>query len=141
MNTKNLKKHLKEKGVKYALASYSDIHGVSELRAADIANNPYLGGAMVLAAGLEGIEQRIDPGTPHTDNMYLKSEQQLAELGVERLPRTLSDAVDALENDPLTNRVMGDLMTKTFVDFKREEWESYMNHVSDWERDRYLKFY
>ncbi len=115
--------------------------GRVELRAADIANNPYLGGAMVLAAGLEGIEQKIDPGAPHTDNMYLKSQQELAALGIERLPRTLADAVDAFENDPLSRQVMGDLMAQTFIDFKRNEWEEYMNHVSDWERSRYLKFY
>ena len=115
--------------------------GRVELRAADIANNPYLGGAMVLAAGLEGIEQKIDPGAPHTDNMYLKSQQELAALGIERLPRTLADAVDAFENDPLSRQVMGDLMAQTFIDFKRNEWEEYMNHVSEWERSRYLKFY
>jgi len=46
--------------------------GRVELRAADISNNPYLGGALVLAAGLEGIQEKIDPGSPHTENMYLK---------------------------------------------------------------------
>jgi glutamine synthetase len=112
-----------------------------ELRAADISNNPYLGGALVLAAGLEGIREKIDPGAPHTDNMYLKSAEELASLGVSYLPRTLAEAVDAFEADPLAREVFGDLMANTYVQFKREEWESYMNHVSDWERDRYLKFY
>ncbi len=115
--------------------------GRVELRAADISNNPYLGGAMVLAAGLEGIRERLDPGSPHTDNMYLKSDQELAELGVSYLPRTLEQAINCFEKDPLSKQVMGDLMFKTYVEFKRSEWEEYHNHVSDWEVDRYLKFF
>lgn len=115
--------------------------GRVELRAADSANNPYLGAALVLAAGLEGVRDKIDPGSPHVDNMYLKTPQELETLGVPYLPRTLAEAVNAFEADPLTKTVFGDLMAKTFVDFKRNEWESYMNHVSDWEREKYLKFY
>ncbi|MGI9301709.1 MAG: type III glutamate--ammonia ligase, partial [Gammaproteobacteria bacterium] len=92
--------------------------GRVELRAADISNNPYIGGAMVLAAGLEGIREKIDPGSPHTDNMYLKTDAELEELGVTYLPRTLSDAVEAFAADPLSREVMGELMRDTFVDFK-----------------------
>lgn len=115
--------------------------GRVELRSADISNNPYLGGAMALAAGLEGIRERIDPGDPHLENMYLKSEAELAEMGIGKLPRSLAEAIDALDADPLTEAVMGPAMKRSYVDFKRAEWESYSNHVSDWEIDRYLKFY
>lgn len=115
--------------------------GRVELRAADISNNPYLGGALTLAAGLEGIREKIDPGTPHTANMYLKSETELARLGVGYLPRTLEEAIEAFAADPLAREVFGDLMFETYVDFKRREWEQYHNHVSDWEVARYLKFY
>ena len=115
--------------------------GRVELRSADIANNPYLGGAMALAAGLEGIRERIDPGDPHTENMYLKSDEELAALGVEHLPRSLAEALDALDADPLTEAVMGSDMKRSYLEFKRAEWDSYINHVSDWEVDRYLKFY
>jgi len=112
--------------------------GRVELRSADVSNNPYLGGAMVLAAGLEGIKEGLDPGEPHRENMYLKSERELEALGIERLPRTLAEAIDALEADPLSEKVMGKLMKETYIDFKRGEWESYLNHVSDWEVNRYL---
>ena len=115
--------------------------GRVELRAADISNNPYLGGALVLAAGLEGIQEKIDPGAPHTENMYLKSESELAELGVSYLPRTLAEALDAFAADPLPRKVFGELMFQTYLDFKREEWYAYHNHVSDWETQRYLKFF
>ena len=112
-----------------------------ELRCADIANNPYLGGALALAAGLEGIREELDPGEPHLDNMYLKSDEELDALGVGYLPRNLSEAVDALETDPLAARVLGEAMLSAYVEFKRQEWESYHNHVSDWELNRYLKLY
>jgi glutamine synthetase len=115
--------------------------GRVELRAADSACNPYLGAALVLAAGLEGIEQDLDPGEPHLENMYLKSDAELEALGVKRLPKTLEEAVDAFEADPLTEKVFGKKMRNAWIDFKRDEWLSYLNHVSDWERSRYLKFY
>jgi glutamine synthetase len=115
--------------------------GRVELRATDSACNPYLGTAMVLAAGLEGIEKQLDPGDPHTENMYLKSEDELQKMGVVRLPRTLEEAVDAFDADPLSEATFGPAMKKAWVDFKRDEWMQYLNHVSDWERSRYLKFF
>jgi glutamine synthetase len=115
--------------------------GRVELRATDSACNPYLGAALVLAAGLEGIEQGLDPGDPHTENMYLKSEAELDKLGIRPLPKTLEEALDAFEADPLSKAVFGQSMFKAWLDYKRDEWLSYINHVSDWEKDRYLKFY
>ena len=115
--------------------------GRVELRAADSSCNPYLGAALVLAAGLEGIKNGMDPGEPRTENMYLKSEDELKEIGIRRLPRTLGEALEAFEKDPLTRSVFGDSMWKAWLDFKQDEWLSYMNHVSDWEYNRYLKFF
>lgn len=115
--------------------------GRIECRAADIACNPYLGAAMVLAAGLEGIREGLDPGDPHRENMYLYSEDELKAMGVAWLPRNLEEAIDAFEADPLSRAVFGDLMFRSFVDFKRQEWREYHNYVSDWERRRYLKFF
>lgn len=115
--------------------------GRVELRAADSACNPYLGAAMSVMAGLEGIREEIDPGEPHLDNMYYKTDQELRELGVRRLPSTLQEALDAFEADPLSRAVFGDKMFDAWLSFKRNEWLSYTNHVSDWEKGRYLKFY
>jgi glutamine synthetase len=115
--------------------------GRVELRPADSACNPYLGAALVLAAGLEGIREQIDPGEPYRENMYRKTPEELETLGVKLLPRTLEEAIDAFESDFLTKEVFGTAMHQAWVDFKREEWSSYHNHVSDWERDRYLKFF
>ena len=115
--------------------------GRVELRAADASNNPYLGAAMVLSAGLEGIREGLDPGEPCRENMYHKSDADLKALGITLLPRNLEEAIDAFEADPLSAEVMGADMFKAYASFRREEWESYHNHVSDWERARYLKFF
>ncbi len=115
--------------------------GRVELRSADSACNPYLGIAMMIAAGLEGIREKIEPGEPHLENLYYKTDQERAARGITWLPRSLSEAVDAFEQDPLSRAVFGDLMFDTWIEFKRDEWLSYLNHVSDWERDRYLKFF
>ena len=115
--------------------------GRIELRAADSACNPYLGAAMVLQAGLEGIAEGLDPGEPHTDNMYIKSNEELKQLGIGYLPETLEQALDAFEADPLAVRVMGQVMRDTWLDYKRNEWASYVHHISDWEHARYLRMY
>jgi glutamine synthetase len=115
--------------------------GRAELRVADSACNPYLGIAMALMAGLEGIEKKLDPGEPHRDNMYLKTPEELDRLGVSPLPRSLGDALDAFEADPLSRQVMGDGMFKAWLDYKRDEWQSFTSHVTDWEKARYLKFF
>ena len=112
-----------------------------ELRAADPMCNPYLGAAMVLAAGLEGIEEGLDPGAPHAENMYEKSPEELAAAGVEVLPRTLAEALDGFEADPLGRAVFGAQMYDAWLAYKRGEWLGYLNHVSDWERERYLQFF
>lgn len=115
--------------------------GRVECRAADISTNLYLGAALMLAAGLEGIRENLDPGEPHTENMYTYSLEELQNLGIDLLPRTLDEAIDALEADPLSQSVMGPLMFDAYVQYKRQEWQEYHNHVSDWEIKRYLKFF
>jgi glutamine synthetase len=115
--------------------------GRVELRLADPMCNPYLGGALVLAAGLEGIRDELDPGEPHRENLYTKSQAELDKLGVKWLPRTMIEAVDAFAADPLGKQVFGEEMFDAWVDYKRDEWMQYLNHVSSWEQQRYMKFY
>ena len=115
--------------------------GRVEVRSADSSCNPYLGAAMVIAAGLEGIAEGLDPGEPHRENLYVKSEEELERLGVRWLPKTLGEALDAFEADALSRRVMGDAMFESWLSYKRGEWGAYQNHVSEWERERYLKFF
>lgn len=115
--------------------------GRVECRAADSASNPYLGAALVLAAGLEGIREGLDPGEPNRDNLYDASEAELASRGIGWLPRSLGEALDSFESDPLSRSVFGDAMFESFLSEKRAEWDSYNAYVSAWETDRYLKFW
>ena len=112
-----------------------------ESRAVDTSCNAYLGAAMMLAAGLEGIEQQFDPGDPIRLNMYEQSDQDLERLGVDVLPRTLLEAVEALDGDPLVEQVMGKDLKASYVELKSREWWEYHNTVSEWEIDRYLTFF
>jgi glutamine synthetase len=109
-----------------------------ESRAVDMTTNPYLGAAMMLAAGLEGIEQDLDPGDPIPENMYLQSDQELKNMEVGTLPRTLLEAIEAFDQDPLSEQVMGPELKQSYVELKKSEWWDYHNAVSSWELDHYL---
>ena len=112
-----------------------------ECRAADSACNPYLAAAMLLAAGLEGIREQLDPGEPNLVNAYRLSPEERAARGLTTLPRTLGEAIEAFAADPLSRAVFGDAMADAFVAFKREEWSNYHGAVSAWEVDRYLELF
>ena len=115
--------------------------GRCEYRNADSSLNPYLAATLCLAAGLEGIRERLDPGPPHAENLYECSDAQLAAIGVQPLPRTLGEAVDAFAADPFVERVLGTALRDEFIRYKRAEWEEYHQHVSDWEMRRYAQFF
>ena len=95
----------------------------------------------MLAAGLEGIENAIDPGQPHRENMYNYSAQDIQDLGIALLPRHLDEAIQGFSQDLLAKVVFGEKMFNAFIDFKQAEWDSYHNTVSDWEIQRYLKLF
>jgi glutamine synthetase len=115
--------------------------GRVECRAADSSCNPYLAASLALAAGLEGIEELIDPGPPHHENMYEYSDEQLAELGISLLPRTLSDAVSQFEADPFVTQTLGKKLRDEFILYKSTEWDEYHQSISQWEIDRYARFF
>jgi glutamine synthetase len=92
-----------------------------ENRVPDISCNPYLSAAIQLAAGLDGIEQKLDPGAPLNTNCYDLTRAQLREAGVELLPRTLLHALEAFEADSLPDRVFGDFKD-IYLKQKMREW-------------------
>lgn len=112
-----------------------------ETRAVDGTCNPYLTAAAYLQAGLDGIEERLDPGDPIDVDMYALSSDERAALGVTSLPRTLLEAIEALDADPFSERVLGPDLKRAYVDLKTAEWWEYHNTVSDWEIERYLTFF
>jgi glutamine synthetase len=111
--------------------------GRCESRNADGAVNPYLAAALVLAAGLEGIREGLDPGNPNEDNLYDISEAERAKRGIEFLPQTLQEAVAAFAADPLVEQALGKELKNEFIRYKTAEWEEYHLAVSKWEVDRY----
>ena len=112
-----------------------------ECRAVDTSCNPYLSAAMMLAAGLEGIEQELDPGDPMYDNMYELGDEELAQRNVKLLPRTLLESIEAFAADRLGFEVMGEELARSFIELKTQEWWNYHNTVSTWELDNYLTKY
>ena len=109
-----------------------------ECRAVDSSMNPYLAAAMMLGAGLDGIERNLDPGGPRDINMYELNDSQLAEQGVQTLPRTLLEAIEAFGRDPLGEKVMGSELAASYQELKTAEWWDFHNEVSTWELDAYL---
>lgn len=115
--------------------------GRIENRLSDGAANPYLATTVLLAAGLDGIENQIDPGEQNRDNLYEVSENELELRGVYALPSTLNAAADALEDDDVIKNALGNEYADYYIQVKRQEWRNYHLSVSEWERDRYLEVY
>ena len=115
--------------------------GRIELRLTDSSANPYLATAAVIAAGLDGIDRKLDPGDPHNVNLYTLTAEELCEKGIKVLPQSLNEALNALEADPLFHDQLGRDFIDEFIKLKRIEWVDYHRHVSDWEVRRYLEFY
>lgn len=115
--------------------------GRCESRNADSACNPYLAATLALAAGLEGIREKLDPGAPQEDNLYELSPAEFAKRGIQELPRTLDEAVQAFAADPFVTRVLGQGLRDEFIAYKAEEWRQYHQQVSAWEIDRYARMF
>jgi glutamine synthetase len=116
-------------------------YGRIELRTGDSGMNPYLAQAAMIAAGLDGIDRKLDPGPPQNVNFYALSPAEVAERGIETLPQSLAESIAALENSDLMNAALGADFVDEFVSLKREEWIDYHRHVSEWEVSRYLSFF
>jgi len=114
--------------------------GRLELRLPDGACNPYLATAAVIAAGLDGIEHKLDPGEPHNMNLYELSAAELKKEKIGILPQNLHEALTALEKDKVIRDALGPVADE-FLKLKHMEWVEYMRHVSEWEIDSYLEFF
>jgi glutamine synthetase len=116
--------------------------GRVEDRTIDGACNPYLAATVVLAAGLHGIENAIDPGDPNPGNMYDVSEDELERRGIALLPANLLDATRELERDEVVREALGHAKDEDYVDYfvrvKRDEWQRYHEQVTPWEIREYL---
>ncbi len=116
-------------------------HGRLEVRLPDSGCNPYLTTAAMIAAGLDGIDRKLDPGPAKNINLYELSAEELHAQGIKLLPQNLLEAVEALEADPVIQSGLGPELAREFIRLKRMEWTEYARHVSDWESKRYLEFF
>jgi len=109
-----------------------------EYRAPDPACNPYLFLAVVLAAGLKGIEESYDLPGESTDDIYAMPAEERRALGIQALPDTLEDALALMERSELVAEALGEHVFEWFLRNKREEWETYKAVVTPYEIERYL---
>jgi len=113
-----------------------------ENRQVDAAANPYLAAAFLLAAGLEGVKEQLDPGESVDDLTYNWSESTPGEAQARtRLPRNLLEAIDAFVVDPLTHEVFSPQFVSAYAEMKNAEWNAYHAQVGDWERQTYLTMF
>ena len=109
-----------------------------ELRSPDPSCNPYLALAVCLSAGLDGIQNKIEPPKAMERNMHQMTPEELAAEGIESLPTNLLEAVEEFEKDPLMEQVLGKEVCHKYSKAKRDEWKAYNAAVSQWEIDSYL---
>lgn len=112
-----------------------------ELRSPDPACNPYLELALCLSAGLDGIRRGLVPAEPTDVNIYHLDEQERSCRGIDSLPGSLEAALDEMEKDELVLATLGDHVVSKYIPAKREEWDQYRIHVTQWELDQYLLKY
>jgi glutamine synthetase len=119
--------------------------GRFEDRTMDGALNPYLAATAVLAAGLDGIENKLDPGQANMGNMYETSEEERALRGIDVLPTNLLDATRNLERDDVLREAFGKTPDGDYLDYfvkvKQREWKEYHDQVTDCEVKNYLALF
>ncbi len=109
-----------------------------EFRAPDPACNPYLAFSLILAAGLKGIDEGYELPAEATDNIYALSDEERRNEGIDSLPGSLRDALDAMESSALVKEALGDHVFENFLVNKRREWADYKADVTPFEIARYL---
>jgi len=117
-------------------------HGTRvEHRVPDPSANPYLALAVMLAAGLDGIETKADWREPVSANIWEMSHREKRRLRIDDLPHDLNEACDELEKDDVITEALGSHITQHFLAAKRQEWREYITQVTEWELENYLAKY
>ncbi len=110
-----------------------------EQRNPDPAGNPYLQFAVMLAAGLDGIKNKLDPGEPTEKDIYHMSPEERRKHKIVDLPMNLGDALDVLAESKVMKEALGEHIFSHYLHIKRLEWDEYRKYVTDWEIQRYLR--
>lgn len=109
-----------------------------ELRSPDPASNPYLALAVCLAAGLDGIKNKLTPPESVDKNIVTMAQEELHQYGIRCLPANLYEAITALEQNEFIKNILGVHVFTRYIQTKKEEWNQYNIQVSRWEIDQYL---
>ena len=109
-----------------------------ELRSPDPAANPYLALAVCLAAGIDGIRNKIEPPEEVPENVYELKEEEKASRGIESLPADLHAAICELQKDAFIKEVLGEHISSKLIEAKEAEWMQYRTQVTGWEIEEYL---
>ncbi|MFW6121415.1 MAG: type I glutamate--ammonia ligase [Petrotogales bacterium] len=112
-----------------------------EIRNPDPTCNPYLALAVILGAGLKGIEDKIAPVQPVDGNIFEFDQQTKKTKQIKTLPNNLFDAIQLLKKSELMKNILGEHIFNKFIAMKNKEWFEYSKSVSDWEIDKYLELY
>lgn len=112
-----------------------------EVRVPDPSANPYLALAVMLAAGLDGIEKKMTPPPSVNKNIFIMTQREKQRLKIEPLPADLSEAIRYLEKSKIMREALGNHIFENFINAKRLEWSLYISQVHQWELDRYLSYY
>ena len=109
-----------------------------ELRCPDPSANPYLVLAVCLAAGLDGIRNKITPPEGVCENVFDMGEEERERRGIEALPSDLAEAIKELSKDEFIRGVLGEHITDKYIEAKSADWMSYRAQVTEWEVEEYL---
>jgi len=109
-----------------------------EYRAPDPACNPYLAFAVVLAAGLHGVQEGYELPPEAAQNLYSMRPEELTKAGIRPLPQSLAEALEVMEGSSLVRSTLGEHVFEWFLRNKRREWEEYSRQVTAYELERYL---
>lgn len=112
-----------------------------EVRVPDPSCNPYLAFAVMLAAGLDGVEKQMDPGPPINKNIFSMSQREKKRLKIGQLPSNLDSALGLLEKDRVILDALGEHIAQHYLEAKRREWADFLAYVHPWETERYLHQY
>ncbi|SDJ70654.1 type I glutamate--ammonia ligase [Sediminibacillus albus] len=112
-----------------------------EVRSVDPAANPYMAMSVMLAAGLDGIRNKMEAPTAVDRNIYVMDKEEREENGVQDLPATLYNAIELLKKDEIIVEALGEHLFEHFVEAKEIEWDMFRTQVHPWEREQYLQTY
>ncbi|PGE96563.1 type I glutamate--ammonia ligase [Bacillus pseudomycoides] len=112
-----------------------------EVRSVDPAANPYLVMATLLAAGLDGIKNKLTPPAAVDRNIYVMTKEEREEAGIVDLPATLAQALVTLQSNEIVCGALGEHLLEHFIEAKEIEWDMFRTQVHQWERDQYMSLY